>query len=70
MDEKKYLRENQELRSARQQRHAKEKLKRVPFNLHTVHDIDILEKLKSVGKGNVQGYLKELIRKDIRGEVK
>lgn len=34
------------------------------FNLET--DKDILEKLESVG--NKQGYIKELIRRDMKGE--
>lgn len=34
------------------------------FNLDT--DKDILEKLESVG--NKQGYIKELIRRDMKGE--
>lgn len=36
------------------------------IKMNRVTDADILAKLEAVG--NVQGYIKELIRKDMRGE--
>lgn len=41
----------------------KDEFKSVFMKLHKERDADILEKLSSVG--NVQGYIKELIRADI-----
>ena len=46
--------------------HAKH-LKRVPINLNDRTDRDIIEHLNSIS--NVQGYIKELIRKDINKTV-
>ena len=40
--------------------------KRIALKLNVMTDADILAKLEAVG--NVQGYIKELIRKDMRGE--
>lgn len=39
--------------------------KKIMLKLNLETDKDILEKLESVG--NKQGYIKELIRKDMRG---
>ena len=39
-------------------------IKRVCVKLHTVYDADIIEKLSSVE--NVNGYIKHLIRDDIK----
>jgi hypothetical protein len=64
MEEKKYLNENQALRSKRQQKYAGKMIKRVPFSLHIINDSDIIDKLESVD--NVQGYIKNLIRMDMR----
>ena len=38
--------------------------KQVKFNLHKVNDADIIQKFDEVE--NKQGYIKKLIRKDIR----
>lgn len=40
--------------------------RRFGIKLNLATDKDILAKLEAVG--NVQGYIKELIRKDMRGE--
>ena len=64
MAEKKYMNEDQALRTKRQQKYAEKNIKRVPLGLHIVNDSDIIEKLQSVN--NVQGYIKELIRNDLR----
>ena len=40
--------------------------KRIALKLNVMTDADILAKLEAVG--NAQGYIKELIRKDMRGE--
>lgn len=43
----------------------KDKTKGYYLKCHVEHDADIIAKLESVGKGNKNTYLKELIRKDI-----
>lgn len=40
--------------------------KRYSLKLNLVTDADILARLEAVG--NVQGYIKELVRRDMRGE--
>ena len=45
-------------------RYAQSNLKRVAFNLNKVSDADIISHLAK--KSNVQGYLKELIREDMK----
>ena len=40
--------------------------KQITLKLNLETDKDILEKLEAVG--NKQGYIKELIRKDLKGE--
>lgn len=44
----------------------KEHTRSVLLKLNLVHDADILERLDAAG--NKQGYIKELVRKDIRGD--
>lgn len=41
---------------------------KVMLKLNNIHDKDILDKLQSVG--NKQGYIKELIRNDIKNSCK
>ena len=43
-----------------------ENTKVIQLRLNVINDADVLEKLNSVGNKN--GYIKYLIRKDIRGE--
>ena len=43
----------------------KQNIKQIKINLNKKNDKDIIEKLNS--KSNKQGYIKELIRKDISG---
>lgn len=43
-------------------------VKQIKLNLNLKTDADIIEKLNSVD--NVQGYIKDLIRKDIKKAVK
>lgn len=47
------------------EKYDKANTKQIMMKLNKGTDADILEKLATVG--NVQGYIKELIRKDIRG---
>lgn len=49
-----------------QERYDAAHTKQVKLKLNLKTDADILEKLERCG--NVQGYIKSLIRKDIRGE--
>lgn len=44
-------------------RYAAKALKQIKINLHRENDADIIKKLEACG--NVQGYIKELIRRDI-----
>ena len=46
-----------------ERKYAKKNIKRVEMKLNTRYDGDIIQHLDS--KDNVNGYLKELIRKDI-----
>lgn len=48
-----------------QTKYDKSNTKQMTFKFNLKTDADILEKFKSVD--NVQGYIKELIRKDIKG---
>ncbi len=48
-----------------QERYDKKATKKICMKLNLVYDADILEKLDSVP--NKQGYIKELIRKDLAG---
>ncbi len=48
-------------------KYQKEFIRQIKFTLHIVHDADILQKLDSVE--NKQGYLKELIRRDINNKT-
>lgn len=50
--------------SERQNRYDKENTKQVILKLNVKTDADILEKLQQVE--NKQGYIKELIRKDLK----
>lgn len=54
--------------SARQKRYDDKATTRIGFKLNNVTDADILEKLQSVG--NKQGYIKNLIREDIKKGAK
>lgn len=63
-DQKEY---NQKKRAYNMQ-YNKDKLTQIKFNLHNEHDADILERLRTVQ--NKQGYIKGLIRDDIRREGK
>ena len=46
--------------------YAKQKIKRIPFDLNRETDKDIISHLEK--KKPVQAYLKSLIRKDMKGE--
>lgn len=50
------------------QQYKKDNCKRISFELNSNYDQDIIEFLNS--KDNKQGYLKELIRKDINSQTK
>lgn len=54
--------------SERQSRYDKAHTKSIIFKFNTGTDADILKKLEEVG--NKQGYIKELIRKDIQQKEK
>lgn len=57
--------EDKEKRNARTQRYLDANTVKISFRFVKSTDADILQKLAEVGKGNVQGYIKGLIRKDI-----
>ena len=50
--------------SARQKRYDKDHCRKICFKFNLDSDADILEKIDSVP--NKQGYIKELIRKDLK----
>lgn len=52
--------------SLRSMKYDRDNTTRLYIKLNKTHDADIIDRLDSVE--NKQGYVKELIRKDIRGE--
>lgn len=55
---------NKEARNAAIMRYNEKATKQIKFSFNLKTDADIIEKLESVG--NKQGYIKELIRKDLK----
>lgn len=55
-------------KTAYDMQYAKENVvkKLVPFNLRKPEDVALLDWLNRVGKGNVTGYIKGLIMKDMK----
>lgn len=47
--------------------YAKENTRRIAFSLNKNTDADIIEYIETVG--NINGYLKQLIRQDMRSKV-
>jgi len=64
--EKKVKEMDKESKAAYDMQYAKEKLQQIRFTLNKTKDADLIEWLNK--QGNKQGYLKELVRKDMEAK--